>query len=144
GEWPQPPGATTVPVPCSPRRCWRRAAGCGLERKTLAARRTGNGQLLPGATPRSGESPDSGVAHVLQNPLAMKREPPTMRRELKGLRAIRRTALVGILAVAAGALTLRAHAEDAGAAWQSPESIAAAARGAISGAGRIEAVAVDE
>ena len=58
----------------------------------------------------------------------------------KGFRRIARAALVGILTSAAGSLTVRA------AAWQSPDSIRAAARAAAmeNGAADVEAVAVDE
>jgi flagella basal body P-ring formation protein FlgA len=66
------------------------------------------------------------------------------RRKLQGLRGFGRRALVGILAFAVGALTLRANAEDASSPWHAPEDIASAARGAITGAGRIEALAIDE
>lgn len=67
-----------------------------------------------------------------------------MRPKLLGLRGFDRAAVVGILAFAVGALTLRATAEDAATGWQSPREIAAAARDAVSGAGRVEAVAVDD
>lgn len=60
------------------------------------------------------------------------------------MRGFGRAALVGILAFSVGTLTFRAQAEDATSPWQAPEDIGAAARGAISGAGRIEAVAIDE
>jgi flagella basal body P-ring formation protein FlgA len=55
-------------------------------------------------------------------------------------------ALVGILTLAAGALTAGAHAEDVDPRWQPPETIAAAARAAATatGAGSIESVAIDE
>jgi flagella basal body P-ring formation protein FlgA len=56
------------------------------------------------------------------------------------------SALVGILTLAAGALTAGAHAEDVDSRWQPPETIAAAARAAAeaTGVGTIEAVAIDE
>jgi flagella basal body P-ring formation protein FlgA len=74
----------------------------------------------------------------------MSLEPRAMRRQSELLSGFGRAALVGILAFAAGALTLRANAEDASGPWHSPADIAAAARDAISGAGRVEAVAVDD
>jgi flagella basal body P-ring formation protein FlgA len=66
-----------------------------------------------------------------------------MRPKLQGFRGLGPAALVGILAFAAGTLT-HAGAEDAATPWQAPQDIAGAARAAVSGAGHVEAVAVDE
>jgi flagella basal body P-ring formation protein FlgA len=67
-----------------------------------------------------------------------------MRLEFQAFRGFGRAALVGILAFAVGTLTPRASADDATTPWQAPQDIAAAARAAVSGAGRVEAVALDE
>lgn len=67
-----------------------------------------------------------------------------MRRELEAPRGFGPAVLVGILAVAVGALTPTARADESGSPWHAPESIAAAARAAVTGAGTIETVTVDE
>lgn len=62
------------------------------------------------------------------------------------LRGFARSLAVGILTVAAGALTFGALAQAADERWQPPETIAAAARAAAeqSSAGKAEAVTIDE
>lgn len=69
-----------------------------------------------------------------------------MSEETAQVRRLVGTLAVGILTVAAGALTARAFADAADASWQPPATIAAAARAAAeaTGVGTIEAVAIDE
>ena len=64
----------------------------------------------------------------------------------KQLRVSMRRALVGILTLAVGTLTVGARADEADSRWQPPETIAAAAReaAAATGASNIEAAAIDE
>jgi flagella basal body P-ring formation protein FlgA len=66
--------------------------------------------------------------------------------QLKRSRRFAPAAVVGILTLAAGALTAGVRAQDGDSRWQPPASIAEAARAAAAAttAGDIEAVAVDE
>jgi flagellar basal body P-ring formation protein FlgA len=66
--------------------------------------------------------------------------------EFERLRRFAQVALVGILTLAAGALTAGAHAQATAARWQPPATIAAAARAAAAAttSGEIEAVAIDQ
>jgi flagella basal body P-ring formation protein FlgA len=69
-----------------------------------------------------------------------------MSEEIAQIRHFANAAVVGILTLAAGALTAHASADTANASWQPPATIAAAARAAAeaTGAGTIEAVQIDE
>lgn len=100
--------------------------------------------MLPPVCQAERVSHEIAVAHVLQPRSAMLQSRPTIRRKSHESRDFGRAACVGILALVVGTLTLRASAEDASAQWQSPEDIAAAARGAITDSGRVEALALDE
>jgi flagella basal body P-ring formation protein FlgA len=68
-----------------------------------------------------------------------------MSHETAQLRRLASVAVVGILTLAAGALTASASADSADAGWQPPETIAAAARAAAeaTGVGTIETLAID-
>jgi len=87
-----------------------------------------------------------GVAYVLHYPSAMTRATPTNTAKPERWRRLARTALVGILTLAAGALTVGARAQAPASRWQPPETIAAAARAAAAATtpGDVEAAAVDE
>ncbi len=76
----------------------------------------------------------------------MKASRVTVAGELERWRGFAHAALVGILTLAAGALTAEAVAQAGDARWQPPATIAAAAREAAKAttAGDVEAVAVDE
>ena len=84
------------------------------------------------------------VAYVLHKPSAMTESNATGPRKSAQLRRFAAGALVGILTLGAGTLTVRAEEVDA--RWQPTETIAAAAREAAiaAGADNVEAVAIDE
>lgn len=85
------------------------------------------------------------VAYVLQPRSPMAASLPTFGAELKRLRGFARTALVGILTLAAGALTAETPEQTGDPRWQPPATIAEAARAAASATttGDVEAVAID-
>jgi flagella basal body P-ring formation protein FlgA len=86
------------------------------------------------------------VAYVLQNASAMRRSLGTPTSRPEHWRRFARSALVGILTVAGGALTAGAIAQAADERWQPPATIAEAARAAAerSADGEAEVTSVDE
>jgi flagella basal body P-ring formation protein FlgA len=85
------------------------------------------------------------VAYVLQSPSPMKASLATFAAAIKCLRGFAHAALVGILTLAAGALTAETAEQPTDARWQPPATIAEAARAAAKATttGDVEASAVD-
>lgn len=117
-----------------------------MRRKGIAGRGRARGDSLPLPSGAALPAFANTVAYVLQNGFAMRRSLRTPTRKLEHLRHLARSALVGILTLAAGALTAGASAQAGDERWQPPATIAEAARAAAETAadGEAEVTSVDE
>lgn len=112
----------------------------------MPRRSAARGESLPLSASRTQPIVAEGVAYVLHYPSVMSALQSILATQLQRSRCFVGAAVVGILTLAAGALTAGARAQDADSRWQSPATIAAAARAAAAAttSGDVEAAAVDE